>query len=326
MAKYRLVGQRPKPRVIDKRKVIRIFERSKKSINHKKIIKELIKTREEEVSLEEIIGSLRKRPITKRDIAKLKYLAKKHNINMNLNDPAVLFKELIIQRMDEISDSRRLKMEYEEDMKQIRTYKAILEQHTLTGSQKINLTLILKRGSAKDVMLHISFLVKFLEYKQRINRAIIEQNPCVYSGAASDIHTPLFMGARNIDLLDPEYSDSQKREFVVRNMMQFGKITKVSEFQYTFYFDFGKGLELVTVNLIPEYSTRFKTKRKYGLILGYRSQESDRYLSNSILVHNGYRITSDQDYFINPNGRAIKIKGKLISNPKEQSFKIYQNT
>ncbi|GEM_PF-2079462 len=113
--------------------------------------------------------------------------------------------------------------------------------------------------------------------KKEVNQNIVREHKTVYLGASTDIEYPLCLGGRNIVLVDPTFKDEVGRLLILNKIKDMGghEPTKISEDEYSFLFDFGNGVEAVSVELVGKsYASReefseYKMPDKVGLILSF---------------------------------------------------------
>ncbi len=74
--------------------------------------------------------------------------------------------------------------------------------------------------------------------------------PTVYIGSGDDIEYPLALGARKIELVDPIFSDEEFKKRTVAKIANLFDSVQIQDDIITGMFDYGDGLEPVTVRLV----------------------------------------------------------------------------
>ncbi len=334
MAKYRPIGQRPKKEQIDKAKLIKEIKRTnpvrqleQKSKNIKIFetifndFKEKIGKDFSTLTAKQALDYIRTTPDLQIE------LRRQYGIALRIAKlPVEEAKEFAlretIRELFGTMTTRQNNERYqkEQDVKAKQNFES-LKEYLRPEDLKLILKWVFAKGySPSDANSRLEFFNSFFKFKKEhgINQEIIKNNPCIYPGAGYDPHTPILLGARNIDLLDPTYQNQKDREIVFEELKRYGPVIKLSDYEYEFYKDFGNGPELVKVNLLPWDSYTFNTKRKYGMVLAFRSADAADGLNNSILMPKGYRILGNYD--------ARKTgHGTLLTDPNKQGLSIFVN-
>lgn len=86
-----------------------------------------------------------------------------------------------------------------------------------------------------------------------IPEEILKEKSTVYLGSGTDIEYPLALGARNIEMVDYIFEDERAKEEVIARLNAVNvRNIRISNGGIKFDFDFGQGLELVSVALEPK--------------------------------------------------------------------------
>jgi hypothetical protein len=152
---------------------------------------------------------------------------------------------------------------------------------------------------------------------QMIPEEVLKNYPTVYLGSDVDIDYPLALGSRKIAMVDYLLKSPELQQELTRRIKALiNQEVKIENNRITFPFNFGSGVETVTVDIEPKVYNpaseelaqgfeKYQSPQQIGLVLGFASQGPAGIIEfgddiKSRLVENGVILWDDRVTKINP--------------------------